>query len=322
MAAASLNVQELLTTLGISATTTGGGKWNAVCPNPHHADTSPSWAIIDRPGHKKHGSHHCQSCKWGGGPWELAAAIWDCDLKEAGRRLRDIGVGKYERPKEAPKVRIVEPVPRSAPVHSFKLPIGSTIPAPGDRWFAPALKYLQDRGVSMEQIERHRIGFATRGLLVNRVIFPVYDIQDRLLTFTARGIVKDMTPRYEQGKARKGAKPRRAIWGEDCWDMKASPRLWIAEGTFSALALESAGARNVAALLGSELTEEKARVLDRWPEVVVATDPDKAGDAIAVKLSVLARRAQVHRMVLPASPDDVPREDLRRIVDQTKSLFV
>lgn len=317
MANASLNVADLLKHLGIDAKTTGGGKWSAICPNPEHGDTKPSWAIIDRPGQKKHGSHHCQSCKWGGGPWELAAAVWGLTPEEAGARLRKLGLGKHEPVREAPKVRVVEPVAFSP---GFKLPLGSVIPEPGGRWYQPALEYLLDRGVSVAQIERHRIGYATRGLLVNRVIFPVYDYADRLLTFTARGITADMTPRYEQGKARHGASPRRALWGEDTWD-RAVPRLWVAEGTFGALALEAAGARNVCALLGSELTEEKAVVLTRWPEIVVATDPDKAGDTIAEKLRVLGRRSKLIRAELPLSPDDIPAAELRQIIVKTESFF-
>lgn len=317
MADTSLDVEGLLRHLGVRAKNAGGGKWVALCPNPSHPDTSPSWAIIDRPGHRKHGSHFCQSCKWGGGPWELAAAVWGVDPQEAGKRLRDVGMGDRPVAKHAPTVRVVEP---GGPSKVFQLPKGTTIPEPGGRWYQPALDYLRARGVTLEQIEKHRIGFATRGLLVNRVVFPVFNARDQLLTFTARGIHPAMTPRYEQGKVRHGAHPRRAIWGEDRWDPQV-PRLWVAEGTFSALALEVAGAENVAALLGSELTEEKARILSRWPEIVVATDPDAAGEKIARKLSVLARRSRLYRPELAKSPDDLEPGELSEIIDRARIFF-
>lgn len=289
-----MNVSVLLSTLGIQATKVGR-KWKARCPSPEHNDADPSWSIIDNPGDRKNGSHYCFACGFRGGPWELAAAVWRVSVKEAGQRLK--GTNKVG-PVKVPKVEIRN----LAPAMAFKLPIGSVIPEPGGEWFEPALSYLTSRGVTREQIDRWGLGYAIKGKLRNRVIVPVWT-EGALRTFTARAIAPGMNPRYEQGRAHRGAQPRRALWGEPGFD-DAHGVVTVAEGVFSAMALERCGALNPAAILGSEITPERARILSRFPRILIATDPDKAGDKVAKQLQILARRATVARLRFSKSPDD------------------
>ena len=329
----TVDVPVLLGALGILAERKGS-KWAARCPNPEHADSSPSWSIIDKPGDRRHASHHCFSCKWGGGPWELAGAVWKMPPEEAGKRLREMGIGAPPpMPKEIPRIVISTATHKVAP--AFKLPLGCEFPGPGGRWFTPALDYLTERNVTREQIDRWGIGYATRGRLRFRVVIPVYDLEGRLLTYNARAFSEAAHgDRYDTGRENQGAFPRRAIWGEAGW--KDFETVTIAEGCFSALALERAGAPNACALLGSELTEDKARVFSRFKNVIVATDPDKAGDAIAMKLSVLGRRARLIRMehaACPAgpcpkckqtgfvSPDDAGAGELKKKIDASLSIL-
>lgn len=310
-------IDALLRYLGIDAERGHAGKWIAKCPNPAHPDTDPSWSIIDRPGDRRHGSHHCQSCKFGGGPWELAAAVWGCELAEAGKRLTAaFGLGKGPAAKHTPKVVIKEEAPPPVP---FAFPPGVVIPGPGGRWYDPALAYLLNREVTRDQVDRWGMGYSLRGRLRNRVVIPVYNAAGHLLTYTARGIVRSVEPRYEAGRVSQGAKPRMAIWGEAGW--QGTGIVTVAEGVFSALALERAGAPNPSALLGSDFVEDKAHLLGRFERVIVATDPDKAGDRVARALSVLGRRARLYRVNLDASPDDHDPEALRRKIDEAVSIL-
>lgn len=311
-----MDVGVLLGSLGIRATHKGS-KWVATCPNPKHADTSPSWSIVDRPGDRRHASHHCFSCGWGGGPWELAGAVWGLGVEAAGARLREMGLGgPPPMPKEIPKVVIA----RSRDPVEFKLPMGVEIPGSGGRWFGPALEYLLARGVTPDQIDRWGLGYATRGRLRFRVVIPVYDGGGRLLTYSARAFSSAAGGgRYDTGTVDMGAKPRRAIWGEA--GFTGLEVVTVAEGCFSALALERAGAPNPAAMLGSELTEDKALILGRFRRVLVATDPDAAGAKVAEALAVLGRRARIHRIDLTKSPDDCDPSELRQKIDSALSIL-
>ncbi len=301
---APIDVETLLRALGIIATKRGI-KWAAKCPNPDHSDADPSWSIIDNPGDRKHAGHHCFSCKWGGGAWELAAAVWKCEVEEAGKRLWEMQLTGTREPVDVPKVVVRFPgKPRE-----FKLPSGVIIPAIDDRpWYPPASNYLLSRGVTPYQMHRWRLGFATRGRLVNRVVVPVYT-EGALRTYSARAFAPGMD-RYDQGKVRQGAQPKRALFGEPLFDGGRVGT--VAEGVWSCLALERAGFPNPCAMLGSELTPERARLLGRFDGLIIATDPDKAGDRVAEFLSVLGRRARVHRLALEDSPDDLPHGVLEK----------
>lgn len=297
-----IDIETLLRACGVLAERTYG-KWNARCPNPEHDDSKPSWSIVDSPNGENHGSHFCFSCKWGGGPWELGAACWKVSNKEAGARIKSMF--SDDRPIHVPEVVI-----RMHNQTGFKLPIGVTIPEPGMAWPQTPKEYLLDRGVTEEQISRWGIGFALWGRCARRVVIPVYT-EGKLRTFSARAYAPGIH-RYEAGRSSDGAQPKRAIWGEPRF-VDGQP-VTVAEGIFSALALERAGAPNPCAILGSNLTPEKARMLSRFDRVIVATDPDKAGDGVADFLATLGRRANVARLRVDKSPDDVSHETLKEAV--------
>lgn len=294
----TLDVETLLRHLGIVATKdrASAHRWISTCPNPDHSDSEPSWSIIDRPGHRKHGSHYCFACKFRGGPWELAAAVWGIELRAAGARLREL-LGEGKIPDSAPKVVIRQP----RHLLPFKLPLGTVIPGSEGRWFGPALEYLEDRGVPRAQADRWGFGYAIRGRLRNRVIVPVYT-EGKLRTFSARAIAPGMD-RYEAGRRHEGARPKRALWGQPGFKRSLGIAT-VAEGVWSALALERAGAPNPCAMLGSDLTPARARILGQFDALLTGTDPDKAGDAVAEWIAVLGRRAAIYRLELPEAPDD------------------
>jgi hypothetical protein len=300
----SINVEKLLRNLGIEANRSGI-RWVAKCPNPKHDDSEPSWSIIDTPGRDKHGSQYCFACKFGGGPWELAAAVWKVSVEEAGARIRERGIDERTVPKASPVV-----IFRSATRPVFTLPPFVVIPEPGGKWYQPALDYLlNDRGMTMEQVEKYGVGYCIKGRFANRVFFPVRDSAGTLLTYTARAIVKTMVPRYSQGLVSHGADPRPAIWGEAQW--RGTETVTVAEGNFSALALERAGAPNVCAILGSDVTPEKRLKLSKFRRYLIATDPDPAGEKAArVIAETFRRRSPVERLGLRLSPDDMPHDEL------------
>lgn len=307
MSSADLDIETLLRHLGIRAHRRGR-KWVALCPDPAHTDSKPSWSIIDSEGSRSHGSHHCFSCKFGGGPWELAAAVWGVSTEDAGKRLRELLGGRGKREAHVQKVTIK--MPKKTEARRFDLPFGVVVPEPGGVWFEPARTYLIDRRrVPQWQIDKWGIGYAIKGRLRMRVVLPVYT-SGELVTYSARAFI-DGIPRYDAGREAFGAKPKRAVYGEPFWT--DGDTATIAEGCFSALALERAGFPNVGGILSSELTPGRALLFSRFDRIIVATDPDKAGDAVAKRIDILSRRARVDRLVLPASPDDIPDDELADI---------
>lgn len=272
----------------------------ARCPDPAHDDGEPSWSIVDNEDSRRHASHHCFACGFGGGPWELAAAVWDLPVGEAGKKLVAMLHGG-KRKAEIPTVVVERPTQRTR--RTFKLPIGTVIPGPRGDWYDDALTYLTEtRRVPRWQIDKWGIGYAIRGRLAGRVVLPVYT-SGELVTYSARAFIPGIR-RYDAGREVFGARPKRAVYGEPFFDYELGTAT-IAEGGFSTLALERGGFPNAGGILSSEFTPGRARIFDRFERIVIATDPDAAGDKVAKFISVLGRRARVDRLELPKSADDL-----------------
>ena len=113
-------------------------------------------------------------------------------------------------------------------------------------------------------------------------------------------------------RAAANASPACALFGESMFNEQLGV-LTIAEGSFSMLALERAGAPNPVALLGSDWSFERAAVLTRrrWRGVIIATDPDLAGDRVARAIDASFRIARVFRLRMDCSPDDAQPDALR-----------
>lgn len=305
-----LDVPRLLAALSIAAgRDVDGAHWRARCPSPDHDDSDPSWRIVDRQGERRHGSHKCWSCGFGGGPWELVAAVRGLELSEAGEWIRALGRGEARIDVEAPRVVIRLPTDAS---REYRLPAGVSVPSvDGSTWFPPALKYLRGRAVNDAQLARWEIGFATIGEAAMRIVFPVRT-RGRLVAHVARSFVNASPPYLVSAKGKRGACPGDALFGEPALD----PSLGVVipcEGVFKHLRLELAGAPNPVAVLGaSNLGPLKLAILSSFPRVLVASDPDHAGDALlaAIRRGV-GRGSRVERIELERAPDESTVPEIR-----------
>lgn len=285
-----------------------GANLVAVCPNPDHVDTNPSWTMVDSPGTWKHGGHRCFSCGFGGGPWELVMAVRGVDEEGASEFVGALVTGNARVFPGVPRVRVVTK-PKTRP--EYELPSSVMIPSlDGSEWPASFSDYLESRGVTQAQIVRWHMGYATRGALAWRVVIPVHT-RGRLVAHVARAIFNDRE-RYDMPRTAAGATPTAAVFGEPLLD-PAVPVLTIAEGSFSKLALERAGFPNTTALLGSDWSVDKAAILTsvQWETVIIATDPDAAGDRVARAISMSFRKSKNLRLRLANSPDDCEQGELQ-----------
>jgi hypothetical protein len=329
-------VSRLLDQLGLRGAKKEGRLWRAVCPNPDHDDRHPSWTIIDDGG-PRHGSHWCHACGFGGGPWELAAAVKGLSLAmgddgrcEAGEWVWENVVGGSNRATEEddlPRLRVV--APRAAAPTEMAIPNHVHIPSvDGSEWYPRALAYLEGRGIPEWQLARWHIGWATLGRCAWRVFVPVYT-GGRLLSYVARAFVDDGRPRYDAGRRTDpGCRPDAALFGEPGFDMEVRVAT-VTEGVFKALAMERADAPNPCAVLGANnLGADKINILSRFDALLVATDPDKAGRECWERIADLtARYVEPVRVELARAPDDASveengaawREAIRRVLPTVRA---
>lgn len=78
--------------------------------------------------------------------------------------------------------------------------------------------------------------------------------------------------------------------------------LVVVEGPFDALAIDRLD-RHVAALRGSDLSPAHASKLQTWGRLLVATDPDLAGEKAYRAIAGLRRHVEVRRVKFPDGRD-------------------
>lgn len=150
------------------------------------------------------------------------------------------------------------------------------------------LGYLKRKGVAPQTVAKAGLavprkkgeGFYDR--FRNRVIFPIRDLNGRVLAFGGR-VLGDDVPKYINGPETAVYHKSRTLFGMDqarsvC---RQESRLFIVEGYFDALSLHLNGIVNTVATLGTSLTTEHVRMmrgyLGEGGKVILVYDSDEAG---------------------------------------------
>ncbi len=178
----------------------------------------------------------------------------------------------------------------------------------------PVLKYLQDRGLSAESLEKFQIGFAPAsgnalrdaaqrkgwssellekaGLLRrkegsqttfdhfwNRIIFPIWDSQGHVIAFGGRA-QGDAMPKYINSPETPIYSKSRHLYGlfQGLAILRKVREAVILEGYMDVAVCHQFGFGKAVATLGTALTSDHLRLLRRYADTVVLVfDPDAAG---------------------------------------------
>ncbi len=205
-----------------------------------------------------------------------------------------------------------------------------------------ARRYLEGRGITQEEVERHGLGYAPRGwdnilklfekrgvghkpllaagLIVprddgqgyydrfrDRLMFPIYDVRGRTIGFGGR-VLDDGQPKYLNSPETELFNKREVWYGLERAKRAISDRssAIIVEGYTDVIAAHSLGFPNTVASLGTALNRRQVRVLSRYAdEVIMAYDADEAGMEAALKGLQLffGRVERVKVLNLPAGKD-------------------
>ena len=219
------------------------------------------------------------------------------------------------------------------------------------RWFysnlskpegAPAVQYIQRRGISPAMVKNfglgaapdtwdslrnamHEKGFTDNELfdagLVkrgknggfydafrNRLMFPVIDVRGNVIGFSGR-ILGDGEPKYLNSPETLTFNKSRNLFAMNLAKKSKSGYIILSEGNIDVVSLHQAGFDSAVASLGTSLTSEQARLISRYTnEVIIAYDNDGAGlkasqRAIGI-LEKLDIKVRVLRMSGAKDPDE------------------
>lgn len=131
----------------------------------------------------------------------------------------------------------------------------------------PARKYLASRGITYEDIIKHKIGWTSTGDYPSRLIFPYFNAQGRCHFFTTRAIRKAGV-----SYVKCDADLKSIVLNELCLDFRRP--ITIVEGPVDAI---KTGDMNTVPLLGSTLSTKAAlfqAIVASGQDVYLGLDPD------------------------------------------------
>ncbi len=227
-----------------------------------------------------------------------------------------------------------------------------------------ALAYLQKRKFSPALIKRFGMGFAPNSfnaltnhlkangftekemvsaflcgiskktgkpfdLFRNRVIIPIIDTKGDVIAFGGR-VLDDSLPKYLNSSDTPIFKKSKNLFALNYARKDCADRIILCEGYMDVIALHGAGFSNAVATLGTAITPEQARIMERYTKsVVIAYDSDEAGQRAADKafklLGEVGLDVKILKMTGAKDPDEYIKkfgpERFRRLLDESKTHF-
>ena len=205
-----------------------------------------------------------------------------------------------------------------------------------------AKKYLNERGLSESDIKTFDIGLALNtnslnkllekkgysfnemrslGLIsdkdtiydifFNRILFPIHNLEGKVVGFTGRIFNSDATPKYLGSKETVIYKKSNILFNyhRAKEHVKLKKELIIVEGNMDAIRLYINGIKNVVALMGTALTKEQIEIIKKLRcKVILMLDNDNAGEKATYDNSLLLEKEKIDvyavRLSGEKDPDD------------------
>lgn len=284
---------------------------------PFHHDTRPSFLVSP-----DKGICYCFPCQKGGDIFSFYQLVEGVEFKQAIKDLADIaGVVLPEHTdepvKKDEKERLRDCLTYAKDFYAQELKKSGSVG-----------KYLNDRGLEDGEIESFglglapdsfnatydhllKAGFSRKEILAagmgiqkdlneeriydrfrNRLMFPIFDTQGRIIGFGGRTLGND-DAKYLNTNDGPLYRKSSVLFGLDkaLHSMRERKRVVLVEGYFDVLACHRVGVTEAVATCGTALTEEHVRLLKRYVEnVTLCLDQDKAGKDAAERAYKLCSR--------------------------------
>lgn len=182
------------------------------------------------------------------------------------------------------------------------------------------LKYLIERGLKPETIQKYGLGFAenkwtslkdhmlskgyfenelveasllgraqsgrTYDFFKNRVMFPFFDLRGNVIAFGGRTLDPEDTRKYLNSRETMVFKKNKTLFSLNFAKESSvkEKKLLLCEGNMDVISMNQAGFENTVATCGTAITPEHARLMSQYcKEVVICYDSDEAGQKASKK---------------------------------------
>jgi DNA primase len=305
-----------------------GANFQAVCP--FHSEKKPSFFVS--PARQ---IWHCFGCQKGGDIFGFVKEIEGVEFGDALRLLAQKAGVQLKKPSpeykewQTERARLYEICELACRFFEKQLREGAT----GQE----AKKYLLDRGLTEESMNKWRIGYAPdvwqglldflvshgykteeiikAGLAVGqtktfdrfrgRIIFPVFDLNSQVVGFGGRVFKSDDPAKYVNSPATLLYDKSRILYGLDKAKVEIRKRDFaiLVEGYVDEILCHQAGLENAVAVSGTALTSFQLNVLKRYSQNLrIAFDMDIGGDT-ATKRGISLAQSQDFNIKIVTMPE-------------------
>ena len=153
----------------------------------------------------------------------------------------------------------------------------------------------------------------TRDRFWNRVMFPIIDVNSRVIGFGGR-VMGDGLPKYVNSPETSVFDKSRNLYGLNFAKRSKKDFFLICEGYMDAIALHKSGFENAVASLGTALTGLHVKLISRYVKKVILTyDSDSAGIKAAKRAIPLLKEEGINVRVLNMNPYKDPDEFIKNL---------
>ncbi len=299
---------------------------------PFHNEKTPSFIVSP-----ERQTFHCFGCGEGGDAFSFLMKVENLTFPEALEKLAaKTGVPLVQSEK---KDRNYEEKMGLKAILDFASSFyhGELLRSPAAE---PARKYLANRKVSKESLERFQLGFVpdsnifleaarkkgfseprllSAGVAVKingrlrpsffgRILFPIRDSKGGVVGFGGRVLNSEIQPKYLNSAESLLFSKSRILYGvfEGLSSIRSNREIILMEGYLDVLMAHQYGIESAVAPLGTAITSEHAKTIKRYgAKTVIAFDPDSAGRTAALRSAeiLLPEDIDVRIAVLPEDKD-------------------
>lgn len=172
------------------------------------------------------------------------------------------------------------------------------------------MQYLQNRGVTLDDLWRYKIGVSSENGYRRSALFPSFDADGNCRFCLARRATDELKFKYKNH----GAKAREVVYDEI--HLRTDERIHVFEGVFDLIRSRVNGT----ALMGSFLSEGSAlfkKLAQSAAPVTLCLDEDATDKAISIaaKLSRFGIDVRIARLPSGADPGSMERDDVLAALD-------
>ena len=316
---------------------------NYVCCCPFHSEKTPSFSV-----NRNRQIYKCFGCGEGGNVVTFVMKYENCTFPEAIKQLADkagVALPQMEYSEEAKRretrrQRLLEVNKEAAKFYFYQLrtPHGAKAKEYLDKrqlsdevrknfglGYAPVrgeelLAYLRQKGYSDDLIRD--VGLAKmderRGTTTqfwNRVMFPIQDINHRVIGFGGRIMGEgDSGPKYLNSPETEIFDKSRNLYGMNYARSARTGNIILCEGYMDVISMHQAGFTQAVASLGTAFTPGQAGLIKKYTkDVLLAYDSDGAGVKAALRAIRILRDAGMSGKIIDMRPYKDPDEFIKNL---------